>query len=209
MSETIIRTTTKLAMTIVERYVNKGDTVVDATAGNVNDTLALANLVGASGKVYAFDIQEEAIKRTGELLAESPGFLNIGNIEKETICTANRAANNVVLICGPHEKMSFYIQEKGRISAVVFNLGYLPSGNKNIHTTAESTIKAIKESLEILKKGGIVSIVMYPGTEAGKNERDAIMRYVKLLPFKKYHVCRCDAPNQTGAPPEILWIETK
>ena len=178
-------------MTMVEKYIKKGDIAVDATAGNGNDTIALSNLAGASGKVYAFDIQEEAIVRTGKLLAESSLF------------------HNVVLIRDSHEKLSSYIEEKRRVSAVVFNLGYLPTGNKDIHTKAESSITAIKESLGILRKGGLISIVMYPGTEAGKKERDAVFGYAKSLSPEKVHVCRCDAPNQPGDPPEIIWIEVK
>jgi len=191
MSDSIIRTTTKLAITMAEKYIREGGIAVDATAGNGNDTLALSNLVGASGKVYAFDIQKEAIERTGKLLARSSLF------------------DNVVLICNSHEKISSYIKEKGQVSAVVFNLGYLPSGNKNIHTMAESSIKAIKESLGVLRKGGLISIVVYPGTEEGKNERDAVFHFAKSLPPEKYHVCRCDTPNQPGNPPEIIWIEAK
>jgi 16S rRNA C1402 N4-methylase RsmH len=177
-------------MEITAKYIKPGDIAVDATAGNGNDTLALSNLVGAHGKVYAFDIQENAIEKTRKLLAESSSFC-------------------AVLICDSHENMSAHIREKGEVSAVVFNLGYLPSGDKSIHTMPESSILAIKEALKILKKGGIVSIVMYPGTEQGRIEKDAVLHYVKSLPPESYHVCRCDSPNQTSEPPEIVWIETK
>jgi ubiquinone/menaquinone biosynthesis C-methylase UbiE len=186
-----MRTTTKLAMAIIEKYIKEGDIAIDATAGNGNDTLALSNFVGASGKVYAFDIQEKAIERTRKLLAESSLF------------------DNTVLICDSHERMPSYIEEKGEVSAVIFNLGYLPSGDKYLHTAPESSIQAIKESLRILRKNGIVSIVMYPGTETGKREKDVVFRYAQTLPPEKYHVCRCDTPNQPNTPPEILWIEVK
>ena len=193
MQESVIRTTTKLAMTIVGNYVREGDVAVDATAGNGHDTLALLRLVGGSGKVYAFDIQRQAIERTNKLLTESAPFL----------------LANVSLVCDSHENLSAYVEEKGRISAVVFNLGYLPSGDKSINTKAESTVSAMEESLKMLKKGGLLSVVMYPGTDTGKIERDAVLSYVQTLPVKNYHVCRCDMPNSPGVSPEILWIETK
>ena len=193
MHESVIRTTTKLAMTIVGKYVQKGDIAVDATAGNGHDTLALLRLVGESGKVYAFDVQRQAIERTKKLLTESAPFL----------------LARVSLVCDSHESLSAYVEEKGRVSAVVFNLGYLPSGDKSINTAAESTVSAIGESLKTLKKGGIVSIVMYPGTDKGKTERDAVFSYVQTFPVQNYHVCRCDMPNSPGVSPEILWIETK
>lgn len=41
--------------------LEKGDIAVDATMGKGNDTVLLAELVGISGKVYAFDIQREAV----------------------------------------------------------------------------------------------------------------------------------------------------
>ena len=191
MAKGVITTTTKLAMTMVEKYVKKGDIVVDATAGNGNDTLALANLVGETGKVYAFDIQKDAIEKTRNLLAESSHFYN------------------VIFICDSHEKIADYVEEKGQVSVALFNLGYLPSGDKTINTTAKSSIKAIDESLRILKKGGMVSIVMYPGTEIGKTERDAVISYARNLPHNEYHVCYCNFPNQPETSPEILLIEVK
>ena len=38
----------------IKRIVEPGDIVIDATAGNGNDTLMLANLVGRSGKSLFF-----------------------------------------------------------------------------------------------------------------------------------------------------------
>jgi tRNA A58 N-methylase Trm61 len=202
MANSIIRTATKFAIAMVGKHVKKGDIVVDATAGNGNDTLALSNLVGEEGKVYAFDVQEEAIERTWNLLVESSSFCSIG---KEAL----QIEGNTVLICDSHEKMSSYISETGKVAAVVFNLGYLPSGDKSINTTAQSSVKAIDESLKILKKGGIVSIVMYPGTEIGEIERNEVLVYSQDLPPSEYHVCYCSFPNQSHMSPEILWIEVK
>ena len=115
----------------------------------------------------------------------------------------------MALICDSHENMLSHVEEKGKVAAVVFNLGYLPSGDRDIHTNADSSIKAIKESFRILKKGGLISIMTYPGTEEGKKERDAVFNYVKSLSPVKYHVCICETLNQLGSPPEIIWIEVK
>ena len=46
---------------LLEKIVSAGETVIDATAGNGYDTLFLAKLVGESGKVFSFDVQQEAI----------------------------------------------------------------------------------------------------------------------------------------------------
>jgi len=47
------------AQQLLKATVEEGDTVVDATAGNGHDTLFLAQLVGDSGQVYAFDVQKK------------------------------------------------------------------------------------------------------------------------------------------------------
>ena len=46
---------------LLNKAVTSGDIVVDATLGNGHDTLFLAKLVGESGRVYGFDVQEHAI----------------------------------------------------------------------------------------------------------------------------------------------------
>lgn len=53
---------------IIKQALVSGDTVIDATVGNGNDTVVLAKAVGSMGKVYGFDIQEEAIDKTKEKL---------------------------------------------------------------------------------------------------------------------------------------------
>ena len=54
-----------LARDALLRAVQPGDTVVDATMGNGHDTEFLSKTVGATGHVYAFDIQKRLIKLFG------------------------------------------------------------------------------------------------------------------------------------------------
>ena len=141
---------------IYEKFIKPGDITVDATCGNGNDTLLLAK---KSKKVFAFDVQEDAINNTKKLLDEN-------NI------------NNVTLICSSHEKMDNYLNEyKNKISLFTFNLGYLPSGNKNIITNHESTLIAIKKALELLNNKGIILVTCYPHEE-GKKESSTIINYL-------------------------------
>ena len=63
-------------MSVTLSYIDKGDTVIDATCGTGKDTLALAKAAGRDGCVYAFDIQEEAIRRTKDRLREN-GLSNV------------------------------------------------------------------------------------------------------------------------------------
>ncbi|MBR3375663.1 MAG: methyltransferase domain-containing protein, partial [Firmicutes bacterium] len=98
--------------------------VIDATCGTGQDTLALAEAVGDRGKVYAFDIQKEAIGLTSELL-------------KNNSCMNVELFNESFVYMGEH--VSY-----GSASAVVFNLGYLPGGDHSITTEAETTIEGLQ-----------------------------------------------------------------
>ena len=127
----------KWAKALIEGNVNPGAIVVDATMGNGYDTLWLAQQVGEEGKVYAFDIQEEALKRTFERLCE------------------NHVENRVRLICAGHETMREHISEP--IDAAVFNLGWLPGTPHERTTRAETTVMAVNAALSLLKPGGAMT----------------------------------------------------
>lgn len=171
------------------KKVKNGDVVVDATMGNGNDTLFLSKLVGDNGKVYAFDIQKEAIKNTRKRLKEE-GVLD-----------------RVNLIEDGHENMDKYILDK--VDLVMFNLGYLPKGEHEITTKAETTLKAIKKSLKILKKNGILIVIIYHGHKNGKEEKIAIENYSKELNQKEYNVIDLSFINEVNNPPVLLAIEKR
>ena len=59
-----INKVTEVNKIYLENIIQEGDVVVDATMGNGYDTVYLAKKVGENGKVYAFDVQEEALKST-------------------------------------------------------------------------------------------------------------------------------------------------
>ena len=66
-----------LAADVLSRAVAPGDTVVDATMGNGHDTLFLCELVGEEGRVYAFDVQAQAVKNTKK---REKTFYKLGNL---------------------------------------------------------------------------------------------------------------------------------
>jgi len=66
----LIKNPVYMVQDILKNVVEKGDTVVDATCGNGYDTVFLARLVGEEGKVYAFDVQSQAIETTKDRLGE-------------------------------------------------------------------------------------------------------------------------------------------
>lgn len=189
----LITKTTRLSVKIMEEYISHGDLVIDATAGNGNDTLALAKLAGKGGKVLAFDIQQEALKKTESLLKEE-GFFDV--------CR---------LILDSHHNMGNYLaeEEKGGVSAIVFNLGYLPRANKELTTKVQTTLPAVEKSLEFIKPNGIVVLIVYSGHEEGMHEKEALLSFASQLSEKKYHTAYLSYPNQKKNPPELLLITKK
>lgn len=176
-----------MARQFISNHVSNGDHVVDATAGNGWDTLLLAQLVGNGGKVFAFDIQKEALTSTRELL-EVKGLLH-----------------RVQLIIDGHEHMNSYLD--GSISAAMFNLGYLPGGVHSIITRPETTIKALKAVLQKLREGGLVTIVIYRGHDGGRAEESALLAYASRLKQQKFTVLHYDIINQGNMPPCLMVIE--
>ncbi|KXS50337.1 Putative rRNA methylase [Halanaerobium congolense] len=174
---------------LLAKTVKKGDVVLDATAGNGHDSKFLAELVGTKGKLYAIDIQQQAVDNTLKLLKKDSLF------------------KQAELINSDHAELDKYIEES--LKAVIFNLGYLPGGDKEIITKSESTIKALNKALKILEVKGIIILVVYTGHEGGKEERDVLLKYSTDLDYKKYNVLNYKFLNQPGPPPEIIAIKKR
>jgi len=181
------------ARSLLESAVTSGDIAVDATLGNGHDTLFLAKLVGENGHVYGFDIQEEAIRNSSERLKESD-FLS-----------------RATLLNKGHEHISQYIpiQHHGKVAAAIFNLGYLPGGDKAIVTKPNTTISAIEQLLSILKPEGMIVLVIYHGHPEGAVERDKLIEFVSSIDQKEAHVLQYGYINQANNPPFIIAIEKR
>lgn len=176
---------------LFKQTIHPGDTVIDATVGNGHDTLLLADLVGTTGHVIGFDIQEAAIHATQDKI-------NSSHMEER-----------VKLFHKGHEDMDSVLTSSTELSLVVYNLGYLPSGDKTIVTHPETTIKSIEQSLKYLKKNGLVLLMIYYGHEGGKEEKDAVVNFVEQLPQKNFSVLNYQFINQQNTPPFLLAIEKR
>ena len=149
-------------------HLGEGDIAVDFTMGNGGDTLFMSKTVGESGKVYAFDIQEEALISTRAHLE------------------ANGAPENYELICASHHRVKEFVE--GPIKAGMFNLGYLPrSGKKFVTTMRETTMPAVEAAIDLLAPDGALIVAIYPGHEEGALEGDMLREYFKTL--SKYRIC--------------------
>lgn len=173
---------TEWCLKFIRDHVKEGDVCIDATAGNGNDTLVLCQLVGESGKVYAFDIQEQAVRNTRNRLAEYG------------------VAERAEVLLESHINMSQYVAADS-VSCITFNFGYLPGGDHNLATKKESSIAAIHEGLGLLKKGGMMSLCIYSGGDSGFEERDAILEELRTLDGKKYLVILSQYYNRPNNPP--------
>jgi tRNA G37 N-methylase Trm5 len=178
---------------LLEKAAATGDIVVDATVGNGHDTIFLAKLVGPTGTVFGFDIQQEAIERTKEKLAN------------------NGLLDSVILFQSGHENLMNCIPDlyHGKIKAAIFNLGYLPKGDHSIVTKPETTIAAIKQLLEIMDVEGIIVLVIYHGHSEGKIEKEALLKFVTNLDQQKAHVLLYQFLNQKNDPPFVVAIEKR
>ena len=152
----------------IRQRLGEGGVAVDFTMGNGNDTLFLSETVGKSGRVYAFDIQESALKSTEERLKLAS------------------APENYTLICASHHLVKDYVKEP--IDAGMFNLGYLPgSGKKHLTTMRETTMLAVEAAIELLKPNGALIIAVYPGHEEGALEGEMLEEYFKTT--SRFKLC--------------------
>ena len=181
----------ELAQHKIRQHLQKGATVVDASVGNGYDTLMLAEAVGEQGMVYGFDLQQKALKTTRERLCES-GVL--GRVE---------------LIEGSHADMERLIpvHEHSKIDLVMFNLGYLPGGDKEIITQSESTIKALNAARSILSDHGAVSVIAYPGHAGGDIECERVSVWFDGLEMDEYQVEKVIPEIAKKTPPQWYWVQ--
>ncbi len=176
------------AREFIAHHIRRGYTVIDATAGNGHDTLFLAEQVGKTGRVYAFDIQTKAIDQVRSRLQQA------GH------------SDQLILLKQGHQYMraSIPVQYHGGVSAIMFNLGYLPGGCHGLTTQFETTLKALDQACTLLAPGGVISIVAYPGHEHGKLETGQVLRWSKGLSATNYRVEQLI--TETGNRPAPVWI---
>lgn len=159
----------------LEKYQDESLTVIDATCGNGNDTLFLVETL-KKGSVIAYDIQEIAINNTKALLTKN-GY------------------DQVVYHKASHEH---FFEEK--IDLLIYNLGYLPKGNKEITTKALTTLESLKEALKIVNKNFLIILVLYPGHKEGSMEAKMIDEFCFKLDSTKYLVSKYQNYNRPTSP---------
>jgi SAM-dependent methyltransferase len=183
----LLRGPVPLSHLLIRQFVRCGDHVIDATCGNGYDTLLLAELIGADGRLWAFDIQQKAMDATSSRLT------NAG------------CSEYAELIHAGHETIALHCN--GPVKAVVFNLGYLPGGDRKVITRPDSTLAGLEQSINILASGGIVAITIYPGHEGGCLEQAALEEWMTNLPPDCFHVWRMGQLNVPIEAPYFVLIQ--
>jgi SAM-dependent methyltransferase len=168
-------------------FVRDGDRGVDATCGNGHDTLLLARLVGTRGHVWGFDIQRQAVEESRRRAAEE-------GLE-----------SRITLLQSGHEELTRHVAAPVRI--VLFNLGYLPGGDRRVITRPDTTGAALGQSLQLLAPGGIVLVTVYPGHCGGDEEQSTVERWSTGLPTRTYYSWRMRQTNVSPTAPYLLLVQ--
>jgi len=176
------------AAEIIEKALFPGATAVDATLGNGHDALWLCGLVGDEGRVYGFDVQQEAVERSRARLEEAS------------------FSHRAQLILDGHQNMEKYIAPESA-DAVMFNLGWLPGAEHGVTTRTQTTLMAVNAALRVLREDGVMTICVYPGHDEGARERDTLINWAQGLNEREYDaMLRCYL-NQKNDPPLMIAVK--
>ena len=162
---------TDLAHTLLRNVILAGDTVIDATAGHGHDTVFLAELVGAHGRVLAFDIQPSAIDSARAKVSQAG------------------MADRVEFFLASHARLAEFAAPDS-VTAVMFNLGYLPGEDHGLTTMEDETLSALDAATCVLKSGGVLTVVCYPGHPAGAAEAPAVESRLAYLTQNGWRVAK-------------------
>lgn len=170
---------TQLARDRIAERLQSGQFAIDATTGNGHDTVFLAESVGRRGRVFGFDIQSSALANTHQRLLD-------GGL-----------ASSVTLIHQGHEHMRAQIPAEvhGQVSAIMFNLGYLPGSDKKTITQPATTAAAVESAAQLLARDGIMTILAYRGHTGGQNEADTVVRLLDSLDKQQFEIEQHPSPG--------------
>lgn len=159
---------------------------IDATCGNGHDTLFLC---GFAEKVIGLDIQSQAVENTNARLAAAG-------------CQNGRA------ILENHANLS-RLAEPGTVDCVMFNFGWLPGAEHHTYSTDTTSIPALISALNLLRRGGVLSAVLYSGKVIGDSEKQTILTWLRALPLTQYTVIVCDYANYADTAPLPCFVIKK
>ncbi len=178
------------------QILREGDSVIDATCGNGKDTLFLAQVIcskGVRGLIIGIDIQKKALDQTQRHLQ-----MNLSGDE----------LNRVHLFHQSHEEFPPLALEHP-IRLIVYNLGYLPQGDKELTTLTESTLASLKNGMALLMPEGMISVTCYPGHAEGAKEQENILKWARTLNPEDWKIEVFRQTHSVTAPSLLFFMKKK
>src|ERR1700681_3663185 len=182
---------TAAASSWIEVALFDGALAIDATVGNGYDTLFLAHRVGPKGKVLGFDVQKAALAGAREILKF------VGSIDR------------VSLIHESPTRFSDFLPAGSTIAGAMFNLGYLPRGNRQIITRPDTTVLALRSVLEHLAEHGRVTLLVYRGHEGGIPEYEGVRQFLEELSADEWLVEELASTTDSPTAPRLFRVQRK
>lgn len=171
-------------------HLTPGGFYLDATCGNGHDTAFLCRLAGPEGRVIGLDIQPQAVEATNARLAAA-GLDTIGRA-----------------IQLDHVRLG-EVTAPGTADCVLFNFGWLPGADHQVHSTAAGSLPALQAALEALKPRGVLAAVLYSGQVIGDSEKQAALAFFRALPLTRYTVLVCEFANWADTAPLPCFVVKK
>lgn len=178
------------AMTAAHQFLipalQSASCVIDATAGNGNDTLFLCQQTPPECRIVACDVQQIAIRKATERIAQ------YGYCDK------------VRWIHDDHANLAEYVVTP--LNAAIFNLGYLPGQDHDLTTNSASVEQALAALLTRLAPCGRITVVAYPGHAPGRVEIENLEAWLAQCPQSSFVVSRQTFINQRNNPAILYMI---
>lgn len=170
---------------IIKTYLSDVKVAIDATLGNGKDTINMLEMFGSEVKIYAFDIQQQALDSAKSAI--KPEY-----------------HKNVVFINDSHEYIDNYVTEKPEL--ITFNLGYLPKSDHVIKTQSYTTLIALDKAVKMLKPGGLITIMFYVGHDNAR-EYNNLSEFVRILNPSTFKAIHINPVNQDQNAPKLVIIQ--
>lgn len=163
--------------------------LLDATLGNGHDSAFLLTQAPASALLLGVDVQPQALENAQARLA---GIAR-PDVRVQFFCQGHEDLARLWDTLPPDDRQR-------PLMAAVFNLGWLPGGDRSCLTQAATTTAALDFLLPRLAPQGCISLHCYTGNAGGPQEEAAILERVAALPPRRWRVLHCrDANRTTGA----------
>lgn len=197
VSSSPLPTAVRWSHAILTERLRDGDLVVDATAGNGHDTLFLARHVLPHGRVFAFDLQEQAVLSTRARLSQA--------------ALPPHEADRLEVVHASHAEFPHRLPAgaRGQVRAFMFNLGFLPGGDKGVITQPESTLSALVEACEWLAPDGLITVAVYPGHDGGWQEAEAVETWMSGLPSDVFEAQKLGFLNFRKTTPYLMVLRKR